>query len=853
MTVVKKLALILTLSMAFASIYMIDVVFDPEHLTIEGTQIVHWMNPLSESTSQALFLLYPNLHKESNKEISPIQRDDHKGWIDISEVYVDGKKANFKISESFTEMFQDYSKGETLLVIDLGRNVSTNQEVEIEIHFRTKFPEKGEDEGCYGGACIWRFGWYPIEVYSKGGKYYDGMVYSPHTCYLRASAPKGWEVVKHDGSGMGCPIAFLKDYEKYDLEGKRYRVTVHYRKGLKGKAMEIASIALHTLDEYSKRFGDLDYSDVHIIESPYSRLFGMTASGMIILGDNAFTTSDLMLPGFTTPLLEFLLYHEIAHLWFGIGTEVDFSSDNFLSESLAQYAAITQVEAERGATDNLFENVPDMLTDSLKKLSAFRSLRENYLYIYREAFREGMDGPIEGKPEYLNQNLPLNYAKGYFAFRTLSLMFDDFDSFLKEYHTKFKNSVVTYEDFKELTLKKNPETKNALKLLFENPEPIDAKVKVTKDGVEVIIPKGISYQVEITRDGTKNVLTLRDSTTLTGVDEVHVDPNWLLPDPDRFNNHFPPMISVGPLDQTSPLESYRLDFAFAELDISASNLYLGAGLSASKFDEWAISASFGNVYTVDSSSATLESCGIYISTAYSPSPFILIGSNFFYDMSNIFASAQIGIAIPESLDIGYTSLYFYPRNLIYLGADYKNGNITGWGEYDFVDLVKSSIALGIYGDLDNSFNWTLASQLSYFPSKHFDISGFGVYSSLKSKGVIEGSAGVHFDLDSPWRENIFNFLSFRGIHMSLKVGGDDFIESNSYQFDSFFELSAILKAHIVLDQMIFMGVNLRYYTSGKIAYYFGVSFQDNVLTSAETAISALPTPPLRSRIRPSQP
>ena len=851
----KLLVFLLSLSVAFASVYMINASFDPTLPGVEATQIVHWSNPLKESTSVALFVLYPNLHRSPNEKVSPLMREASRGWIKVERVQVDGKDASFTILETFTETFQEFSKDKTLLEIYLGRNVSPNQEVEIRIRFKTKFPEEGEDEGCYGGACIWRFGWYPLEVYSKNGQYQKGMVYTPHTCYLKVKAPKGWKSVYHEGSGMGCPIAFLKGYEEFSLDGGYYRVVVHHRKGLRWKAEQIAAITLHALNVYSKRFGKLDYKDVHIIESPYSGSFGMTAAGMIILGDNAFTTSDLVVPGFTTPVLEFLIYHEVAHLWFGIGATVDFTKDNFLSESLAQYSAITQIEAERGATSNLFEDSPDILTNSLKSLSIFESIRENYLYYYRWADRWGIDRPVEGKKEYLNQNLPIDYSKGYFAFRTLSLLFDDFDSFLKEYHERFKNSVVTYEDLKKMVLEKKPDAEKALEELFENEKGIDARVISEGKTVKVEIPEGVPYQIEVVKGGKSEIYTLREPTSIENAEEVHVDPNWFLPDPDRFNNHHPVLIQYPFGDYESPLEAYKLDFAYSTLQLSASSLYAGLGIGVSKFDEWSFSLSAGNSYTFDSSSATIESYGANLSFSFKPKPYILLlGSAYLDSSSTAIVSGLVGFTIPEVLDIGYSPKYIYPRSSVYIGGDYESGEYSGWMEYDFVDLIKTSLAFGIYTSLNSKMEKDLLSQLSYFPTDFMDVSLLGVHSESgilpgDLTDLLRGSVGLHLNVDFPWRENILNVLSFRGFHFSIKGGAmyEDF-----EKIQPFAELSAVLKMYTILDRLFLLGVNVVLTEEG-VYYYLGASLEDTVLSVVKTAISAEPSPLLRSRIHPSLP
>ncbi len=848
-----------------ASVYMIDASFNSTNLSIDATEIVHWENPLSFSTSLALFNLFPNLHEEKNPYLSPIAQRNARGWIDVENVWVDGKKASFTVKQSFVHMYQRYSKDKTLLSVDLRRDVLPGQEVEIKIRFKTKFPEEGEDEGCFGGLCLWRFGWYPLEVYARNGRYYDGMVYTPHKCRLKISTPKGWDVAFHEGTGMGCPVAFLRNYDKYKLVGENYTVVVHHFKGLKDKAMKIAAMTLHALQEYSKRFGKLSYKTIHVIQSPYSRLFGMTAPGIITLGDNAFTTSDLILPGFTTPLEEFLVYHETAHLWFGIGASVDFESSNFLSESLAQYSAITQMEEERGATENLYESqLPDVLVGSLKRLFYFKSLREDYSYYYREMNREGIDWSVEGKAKFLNQEFPRNYAKGYFAFRTLALLFSNFDDVLKEYHKRFDGKVVTYEDFKRFILAKNPRVETALKVLFEDKGGIDAKVVPKEKGVFIDVPEGVPYKVKLSRGSSEVTLTLSNATTLKGnFDRVDIDPDWALPDPDRFNNHYPVLVRNPFKEEESPLEAYDIIFNAVSGYTSESDMYTSLALGIRKFDEYAVSFLSGSRYTIVGTDLKYKGSVYGVSSMYSPNPYIRLSELYLGNPMPLQVQISGAFTFPESVNIGYDEKYLTTRNYFYIGMNYSE-DLDTWGEYDFIDLDKNSLAFGVYGDYEIfRKNWFTESQISYFPTDLLSISAIGIYSnspmqmysaSYTAFGVAQ--LGFHLDLDKGRRTNVMNLFSFRGVHLSLKPG-IEFGYGKDLDVFGTLELDTTLKIFTILDTPSPIGIRLKaiFDKNAKflgIYYSFGTSYEDMVLTLSKLNISFLSSPPLKSHSHLSQ-
>ncbi len=861
----KKLLFLIAIFLAaslFPSEYRIVGSFDENALLLDAT--------LTVNTAANVFNLYPNLHNERNPFVSHFQQKP-TGEIEILDVHVDGQKASYKLMKNEADLIQDYSKERTLLYIEAPEGKKT-----ITIRFRLHLPSGPvEDEGCWEGFCCWRFGWYPIEAFPGNEGKQRGYVITPHSCSINLHLPRDWKLVTHSGMGLGCPLVLLKGYREYVLKGQYYTVKVHYLPGRKERAEAIAAMELNALQSISKRFGKLDYSEINVVQAPFSGLYGMTTNGVILMGDNAFTTADLLAPGFINPLVEFLLLHESAHLWFGIGAAVDFTYDNFLSESLAQYVSITQIEKEYGAYENLYDkHTPDLFIQQLSSLFTFRSLRENYLYLYRSLWRQGLDGPVAGKEDYINQSVPLNYAKGYFGMRSLSLHFEDFDKVLKEYHDTFKHRVVSYDDFKNFLESKKKGASSLCDKLFLSNGSLSVSVK---DEGEFITVRGpdIPYQIKVcTQERGKErcfMLTEKGTAKLSkkSLVSVEADPNWLLPDPDRFDNSYPvkfaiasPFISLEEATPVSPLEAYIVDDGFLQASFSDNEIAFSFTLGLRKFDEWGLYLGAGYTSHIDDQgNATITDYLLSTQGFITPNPYI--GFSFTgltkvasSDISALkYFSGGLSLALPETVNIGYTYPLVTSRNFIDLSFTYQEGYFPEAElYYTFSDLVKLPVLFQLGSAYYVPIGFAPFTELYFFPfdfaSLHlggiysligdiFEPPGFPTYTLYSAWGVAEGA--LHLNLDLFGRTNILNVASLRGFILSLGSGVE--VANGSYGLDTMITLKTglTLKLFSFLDTPSPFGLQLKIYinpTTGKTSSYLilGADVPELVITAYKTAL-----------------
>ncbi len=806
-------------SISLASSYNIVGEFDPNESALNATLTLLWTNKLEDPTSTVLLNLFPNLHRRPNPHVLNVP-EHSPGGLEIHGVWHGKEPLRYELSKTFVHTYQVYSKDETMLEVHLPLEIPPGSSIELTISFTTHIPrEPSGDEFCWNGFCLWRFGWYPIEVHVESGEYYDGYILEPHTCRISLKVPEGWEFVTHEGEGLGCPLVLLKGYRHLRIEGERYEVHVHYTPGNRERAMLIGGTVLKALNEISSRFGYLDYREIHVLQSPLSGLFGMTTNGLVVLGDNAFSTGDLVLPGFFYPINEFLVHHEVAHLWFGIGVEPDFFRDNFLSESLAQYVSITDMERTYGPEKNLYDDVEDITGSLLKSLLLFKSIRENYLYIYRDLWRSGLDSSIRGPHEFLNQNLPLDYAKGYFAFRTLDVALKGkLDSVLKDFHDRYKNNVVNFDTFKEFLISRTNISEDLIENLFSG-EKTYLKVENGPENLRIEAPEWLPYEVLITHtDGSTELSTLKGSTNLSReeIARVDLDPNWKVPDPDRFDNHFPPLFAVKGFEDEgpSPLESYTLSPAFFTLSVSSSDLILSTGFGITKFDEWGFSIHSGYRTGIDGSSRTLV-LGL---GGFQAGAFHEISGNVILSENGLeYADLYLNLSLPESLDVGMEMPLLHPRNSIQASLRWLESPLLV-AQYSFMDPVKTGIfsRIGIvydgdllpFGDFVKIFGENLDVHLwgVYDTGSGGDsISPYGSNYNpydLRFKAFGSATLGLHMNFSMFDRLKILNLFSFRGGTLSTRIGLEGGLSSGEIRGLLDFEASFTPELYTILDRTI---------------------------------------------------
>ena len=597
--------------------YNLEVTFDPYRHTIGGRETIEYVNTSDGPLSAVVFWLLANYDREPNPYLDPSQLDASypngfdPAWTRIQTVTdAEGTELPYELlaGPAFT---QTYSLTDTLLRVDLPESLAPGESVELIIEFTTKFPNtlRG-DQSRYRDVYTWRFGWYPIAVPAEeliGGEYLtpDRETYRfalPTGLYeLTLTLPTGYEAaigVDHqeviDESEdtrtihainatpvRSVPVTISARFRTYELPSQEIPITVYYLPGHEAAARLIATYAVDSLRYYRKRWGEYPRRRLLIAETASAGAsFGAAAAdALVLLNQTFFSEKDLGVPGLLDRFLDYIVAHEIAHQWWGIGIGADWNAENFLSESFAQYFSITYFEEKYGEFGpNVFQLERDGILERFVEAQfGYLNLREHlqgnlpYMQAVRNRFDEAIIKP-QKDVKYANFSGERVYNKGYLMLRALRgiLGRETMDEFLKASEERFLYKIATVQELEALAREvsgqdlteffqnalhrdgweegRAPYIDYAIERVTTQEGPNGAythRVVLTRRGelrmpVEVVAKSRDGEEQTQTwkledQDGERYVMVFETKRPLA---QVEIDPQELTPDIDRLNNYY---------------------------------------------------------------------------------------------------------------------------------------------------------------------------------------------------------------------------------------------------------------------------------------------------------------------------
>jgi tetratricopeptide (TPR) repeat protein len=195
--------------------------------------------------------------------------------------------------------------------------------------------------------------WFPVSAYGV----------NRFAATMRITVPSD-EMVIASGKARapardGNKVTYSYDFEQSSFPGTviagKYHVqpgtalgadiTIYVKEGHENFAASYAEAAAKIIAYYSDEFGPLPSSHLAIVEIDDGTVGGFAAPGIVALASR----------GFSSPVNDRLLAHEIAHQWWRVLVSPASADDAFLDEGLATYSAAMYVEEAAGQA--AFEDV----------------------------------------------------------------------------------------------------------------------------------------------------------------------------------------------------------------------------------------------------------------------------------------------------------------------------------------------------------------------------------------------------------------------------------------------------------------------------------------------------------------
>ena len=603
--------------------YDIQVSLDTNQDTLIGSQAVDYVNDSAEPIQEITFALIANWGTEANPYLHPSLTDAQytagfdPTWTRVSQVAnADGQALPFRI-ESIPPFLQTFSLDAGLLIVELPAPLEPGASTTIRMDFETKFARALAMDNCvYKDTYVWRFGWNPVAVGPDAldGKFqlpaanYHVELTVPEDYYVFGGADDQQEIGTTSGLTIvelsnvhptrSVPLVIGPELDFVTTEWNGVTIQAVYLPGGESYAREALSYAEEILAYHSKHFGPLAGKRVIIAENPTPGFFGMAADGMVLVGSSLVRLKDMPALGAYDRFNEYLLAHELAHLWWGIGIGTDFNAENWISEGFAEYLSITYFEEQHGGFDpNLLSHLqPGLIEDVLSNTMGYLNLRRqselSYLTLLQLEFDEPIVQPVADS-EYLNGITVRTYSKGYLVLRALEALIgqETMYDILVEARDAWNGKLLTVEDFWLLA---ESVSGRDLSEFFAGwiygTAQFDVAISgfdTTKtdtgysnilylSGVDTIFPMAIEATLD---DGSAVRMEFASDCcsaiappfeTELPIVSIAIDPDEMLPDGNRFNNHWPRKILVAHPFQSDdapeigmPLDAYVIDISAA--------------------------------------------------------------------------------------------------------------------------------------------------------------------------------------------------------------------------------------------------------------------------------------------------
>jgi hypothetical protein len=335
--------------------YQITVSYDPDTLTLQGTQRVRMVNRSADSLGEAYFRLYPNgssLHGPARLDLLGVMDD----WGQPLLWQEDSDPSIIRV-----ELPEGWAPGAALLL-----NLTwTAQIPSDETRSWTREDGYGLFRQARGLTVLAE--WFPMLAIYEGGSWrldrvpdWGDPVYSEIAFYeVWVTAPKehmvigtGLEVSVSESSGTATRrflsgpardffLAFSPDLWVNSTTVGETRVRSYaFPEHALGGATALAASA-DALGVFNSRFGAYPYRELDVLEAPLLGLLGMEYPGVILLANTIYTPDQRW-------RLEITAAHEVSHQWWYGVVGNDILLEPWLDEALATWSSGLYVEMVNG-------------------------------------------------------------------------------------------------------------------------------------------------------------------------------------------------------------------------------------------------------------------------------------------------------------------------------------------------------------------------------------------------------------------------------------------------------------------------------------------------------------------------
>jgi hypothetical protein len=354
--------------------YHFQVRLDPAKKTVEGSELLTWLNDSAAPVSELWFHLYLNafknnrttMAKESGAAYRRFERKDEDwGYIDVRKIeVVDGPDLTPTLA--YIQPDDGNTDDQTVMKVDLPYAVDPGDKISLRLEFVSKLPKVARRSG-YSGDFFMVAQWFPkigvlwngawnchqyhasSEFFADFGEFQAELTV-PEKYVVGATGKRVEERANgdgtktyvheqadvHDFAWTACPD-FKEFHEKFALDDPRVEteMILLIHKAHLGQKDRYAQALRHGIEFYSQNYGAYPYETITLVDpAPGAE----AAGGMEYPTLFTAMTMSWMPKGFRLP--ELVTIHEFGHgYWYGMVGSNEFE-EAWLDEGINTYSEI---------------------------------------------------------------------------------------------------------------------------------------------------------------------------------------------------------------------------------------------------------------------------------------------------------------------------------------------------------------------------------------------------------------------------------------------------------------------------------------------------------------------------------
>lgn len=562
--------------------YDLEGTLDPAQKTLTAHQTLSFKNTSGQALSEIFLRVYPN-HRYTLQEKRRIYR--YASYFRAA-LYPDGfdpggfQMRDIRLTGAAASLGYAFEgEDQTVMKVVLPEPLADGQTLSLEISFSVRIPHRLGRFGWHRNTFALNR-WYPLLAYFDEKGWHKNPDYLLHMPYVSDAAdyqlrldvppefvvaagcddvrqviegPRRRVTMKSTAPMRELSLAISRDYEVYEIEQDGVAIRSYYFPKDQASGRAAASHAASLMRYYREKIGPYPYKQFSIA-AVYLGYGGSQNAGLIFVDARAYRV-----PPFLKRTFDFLVAHETGHQWWYNVVGNDEYKELWLDEGINSYWISQYLEEKYGPSAKIID-MPGWMEAFIPNPTFETTRTYRYWYFSKKGLRRPVltDMASFYEPSMI---FSVAYGKGSAVVDMLAHRMgpEAFDRFTKKYYQMYSFKVASVEDLMRLAQEESgQDLEGFFRDWLYSAKACDYGLE--RRGADLILKKHgdlampvrtrVTYEdgtvASFSSDGIKDedVLPLAADKKLA---RAAADPDRLMLDSDRVNNHYPRLLDKKPV------------------------------------------------------------------------------------------------------------------------------------------------------------------------------------------------------------------------------------------------------------------------------------------------------------------